>query len=46
MIDCDSKVDEEEDWLPPAPKNSRNTEKILDEDSTIKALRYNLYPDL
>lgn len=46
MIDCDSKVDKEEDWLPPAPKNSRNTEKILDEDSTIKALRYNLYPDL
>ncbi|XP_022887381.1 uncharacterized protein LOC111403204 [Olea europaea var. sylvestris] len=39
VIDCDSKVDEEEDWLPPAPKNSRNTEKILDEDSTIKALR-------
>ncbi|KAL2485107.1 Ubiquitin-like superfamily protein [Abeliophyllum distichum] len=39
VINCDSKVDDEEDWLPPAPKNSRNTDKILDEDSTLKALR-------
>ncbi|XP_011070748.1 NFATC2-interacting protein isoform X2 [Sesamum indicum] len=39
VIDCDDKEDDEEDWLPPPPKNVNNCSKILEEDSTLKALR-------
>lgn len=38
-IDCDGKEDDEEDWLPPPPKNLDNASRNLDEDSTLKALR-------
>ncbi|KAL0372658.1 UNVERIFIED_CONTAM: Amino-acid permease BAT1 [Sesamum calycinum] len=39
VIVCDDKEDDEEDWLPPPPKNVNNCSKILEEDSTLKALR-------
>ncbi|KAK6146837.1 hypothetical protein DH2020_020706 [Rehmannia glutinosa] len=39
VINCDDKEDDEEDWLPPPPKNLDNSSKILEEDSTLKALR-------
>ncbi|KAL6505775.1 hypothetical protein OROHE_023154 [Orobanche hederae] len=39
VVDCDGNEDDEEDWLPPPPKNSDHTSKILEEDSTLKALR-------
>ncbi|KAG8382843.1 hypothetical protein BUALT_Bualt05G0120500 [Buddleja alternifolia] len=38
VIDCDDNEDEE-DWLPPPPKNLDNCNKSLEEDSTLKALR-------
>ncbi|PIN23705.1 Ubiquitin-like protein [Handroanthus impetiginosus] len=37
VINCDE--DDEEDWLPPPPKISDKSSKILEEDSTLKALR-------
>lgn len=40
VIDCDDKEDKEEDWLPPPPKNLDNGSKTIEEDSTLKALRY------
>ncbi|KAL6543801.1 hypothetical protein OROGR_010298 [Orobanche gracilis] len=39
VVDCDGNEDDEEDWLPPPPKNLDHTSKILEEDSTLKALR-------
>ncbi|KAL1568389.1 pescadillo [Salvia divinorum] len=40
-IDCDGKEEEaeEEDWLPPPPKNLDTNTKSICEDSTLKALR-------
>lgn len=38
-IDCDGEEDDEEDWLPPPPKNLDNASRSLVEDSTLKALR-------
>ncbi|KAL6566367.1 hypothetical protein OROGR_001982 [Orobanche gracilis] len=39
VVDCDGNEDDEEDWLPPPPKNLDHTSKIFEEDSTLKALR-------
>ncbi|KAI3453074.1 hypothetical protein Pfo_009737 [Paulownia fortunei] len=39
VIDSDDEEDDEEDWLPPPPKILDNSCKILEEDSTLKALR-------
>lgn len=33
-------VDLDDDWLPPPPKIANNAQRIIDEDSTLKKLRF------
>ncbi|KZV37933.1 hypothetical protein F511_17705 [Dorcoceras hygrometricum] len=39
VVNVEDTEDKEEDWLPPPPKILNNSNKILKEDSTLKALR-------
>ncbi|XP_073135562.1 uncharacterized protein [Henckelia pumila] len=42
VINLDDNEDKEEDWLPPPPKSFNHSDKMLKEDSTLKALRQEL----